>query len=85
LRIADCGLSEPTRPALKIFQKLIERHSRLLENMSECTALDRAMSGYGDLDRLVRQMLLKSDVAALLPNHNKSTSLEGPHNAVVVF
>jgi hypothetical protein len=43
------------------------------------------VGGYDDLDLLVRQLSLESDMAAPLADNGKSEALEGRNNAIIIL
>ncbi len=60
----------------KVFQKLFRRQPSLFQDVGEGGSLHRPVSGNGQLENLIWQVLLKPYVASLLANHNPPRTLQ---------
>lgn len=67
------------RPSQKA-KEIIHGQTSLLEDMYQRGTLDWTMGRYHQLEHLVGQVLLESNMAAPLPNHHPAIALESPKN-----
>jgi len=68
---------------LNKLKEVPELYPRLLQDMGESRALHGAMGGNGELQQLVRQVFLHSNMAPLLPDYDPTIAPKGCDDSLI--
>src|SRR5207247_10278801 len=79
------SISGEPHAILQRSEEVIEGDLRLLQDMTQCAALDRAMSRDGNFDSPIGQLLLESNRTSPPANHGESQPIQARHDLVVVL